>query len=62
MRRFTDIARMPMDPVWRIVRETVERTAEAWKVLPHKDLIPAATLKMIDEQIRRVAENTAKER
>jgi serine/threonine-protein kinase HipA len=62
VRRFTDTARMPMDPVWRIVRETVERTAEAWKVLPHKDLIPAATLKIIDEQIRRVAENTAKER
>jgi serine/threonine-protein kinase HipA len=60
VRRFTDTARMPLNPVWAIVRETVGRTVEAWKTLPHKDLIPAATLTVIDDQIRRVAANTLK--
>ena len=54
VRRFTDKARLPMNPVWKIVRETVERTAESWRTLPHKDLIPGATLKIIDGQIQRV--------
>jgi serine/threonine-protein kinase HipA len=58
VRRFTDTARLPMHPVWRIVRETVERTAEAWKTLPHKDLLPAAALKIIDGQIQRVITGT----
>ncbi len=58
VRRFTDTAHMPMDPVWRIVRDMVERTAEAWKALPHKDLIPAATLKIIDGQIQKVIAGT----
>ena len=40
-----------MKPVWDIVRETVERTAEAWKTLPHKDLLPPEILKTIDGQI-----------
>lgn len=60
VRRFTAAARLPMNPVWVIVRETVERTAEAWKTLAHKDLIPAATLKIIDGQIQRVIANVAK--
>ncbi len=58
VRRFTDTAHMPMDPVWRIVRDMVERTAEAWKALPCKDLIPAATLKIIDGQIQKVIAGT----
>jgi hypothetical protein len=39
------------------VRETVERTVEAWKALPHKDLLPAAMLKIIDRQIQTVDRN-----
>lgn len=54
VRRFTDTARLPMNPVWAIVRETVERTAEAWKALPCKNLLPKETLKIIDGQIQRV--------
>lgn len=54
VRRFTDTARLPMNPVWAIVRETVERTAEAWKALPYKELLPKETLKIIDGQIQRV--------
>lgn len=34
VRRFAGVAREPMNPVWAIVRATVERTAEAWKALP----------------------------
>jgi serine/threonine-protein kinase HipA len=57
-RRFTDTARMPMDPVWRIVRETTERTAEAWRSLPQKDLLPADIRKVIDGQIEKAASGT----
>ena len=58
VRRFTDRARLPMSPVWEIVRETVARTAEAWKVLPHKDLISREMLKIIDTQIQTSVANT----
>ncbi len=51
VRRFTDTARMPMDPVWRIVRETAERTGAAWKALEKKDLLPSEMRKGIDKQI-----------
>ena len=54
VRRFTDTARLPMKPVWDIVRETAERTAEAWKTLPYKDLLPADTLMVVDQQIRKI--------
>jgi serine/threonine-protein kinase HipA len=55
VRRFTDTARLPMKPVWETVRETVERTAEAWKTLNHKDLLPAETLKIVDHQIQKIS-------
>jgi serine/threonine-protein kinase HipA len=60
VRRFADTARLPMKPVWDIVRETVERTAEAWKTLPDKDLIPADTVKIIDGQIAKATAGTEK--
>ena len=43
-----------MKPVWEIVRETVEPTAEAWKTLPYKDLLPAETLEVVDRQIEKI--------
>ncbi|MCC6486904.1 MAG: HipA domain-containing protein [Candidatus Hydrogenedentes bacterium] len=61
VRRFTDTARMPMDPVWRIVLETVERTKGAWHGLPHKDLLPAAIRKVIEGQIEKVIAAIARE-
>jgi serine/threonine-protein kinase HipA len=54
VRRFADTARLPMKPVWEIARETAERTAEAWKTLPYKDLLPADTLMVVDQQIRKI--------
>ena len=59
VRRFTDTARLPMKPVWDIVRETVERTTLTWKTLAHKDLLPSGTLRAIDGQIEKVAAKTA---
>ena len=58
VRRFTDAARLPMNPVWRVVQETVERTADAWKKIDQKDLIPIVTLQSIDEQIQRALSGT----
>ena len=58
VRRFTDTARMPMDPVWRIVRETAERTGAAWKALEQKDLLPSEMRKGIDKQIHAAVAKT----
>lgn len=58
VRRFTDTARMPMDPVWRIVLETVERTKRAWDGLPHKDLLPAAIRRVVEGQIEKAISAT----
>ena len=52
IRRFADTARLPVKPVWDIVRETVERTAEAWRAIDSKDLIYSQALKTIDTQIQ----------
>jgi serine/threonine-protein kinase HipA len=54
VRRFSDTARLPMKPVWDTVVETLERTANAWKSLPHKDVLPSNIRKTIDEQIQKV--------
>ena len=54
VRRFVDKARLPMPPVWRIVRETMIRTAEAWESLPEKDILPADIRAAVGAQIARV--------
>lgn len=58
IRRFADTARLPMNPVWEIVNETVERTLENWSSLEHKEILPAAIQKSIEKQIHgvRIAE------
>lgn len=33
IRRFAEVARIPVSPLWKIVTETAERTAENWKRL-----------------------------
>jgi serine/threonine-protein kinase HipA len=58
VRRFTDTAGLPVKPVWEIVGETVARTAAVWKTLPHKDLIPAATLKIIEGHMQKAIAGT----
>jgi len=58
MRRLTDKAGLPMAPVMRIIRDTVEATTEAWKSLPGKHLLPAAIHTVIDAQIGKAASKT----
>jgi len=58
LRRFADTARLPMKPLSDIVRDTVERTKEAWKRSPHRELLPADVLKTIDWQIGKVIAGT----
>ncbi len=61
VRRFADTARLPVKPAWDIVLETTERTVQAWKQLPQKDLVPPGRLKILDEQLERAAMNIANE-
>lgn len=58
VRRFTDTARLPVSPVWDIVREIVEQIAAQWKTLDQKDLLPAEMRKAIEKQIHAVITNT----
>jgi serine/threonine-protein kinase HipA len=58
VRRFADTARLPMKPVKDIVVETIEKTRNAWKKLPHKDLLPGEILKVIDGQIENASSKT----
>ena len=58
VRRFADRARLPMSPLWEIVRETVDRTAGAWKRLDTRDRLPAEIRTQVDRQIDRAARGT----
>jgi len=55
MRRFADAARIPASPLWRIVVETSERAAEAWKTLEQADILPNPLKDSIGRQILSVA-------
>jgi serine/threonine-protein kinase HipA len=59
MRRFADTARIPASPLWKIVVETAERTAESWKTLQHADALPKDLKDAIDNQILSVAKTVA---
>lgn len=58
IRRLTEKAAMPMDPVVRIVQETAEATVEAWKDCSPKDLLPATIRSVIGDQIATAARAT----
>ena len=60
IRRFADSARLPASPLWGMVQEVVDRTVEAWKGLPQKDLLPRKVRTAVGQQIQRVAANTQK--
>ncbi len=55
MRRFADTARIPASPLWKIVVETAERTAESWKNLEHADALPKDLKDAIGKQILSIA-------
>jgi serine/threonine-protein kinase HipA len=58
IRRFTENAGLPLTPILRIVHETVDATAAAWRNLEQKHLLPAELLKSIDSQIEGSAVRT----
>lgn len=61
IRRFAEAARIPVSPLWTIVTETAERTAELWKVLEHRDVLPKELRGQIENQIFGVALAVAKQ-
>ena len=58
--RLTGKAGLPIDPILRMARETVEATAAAWRSLAQKDILPAAIRKQIGAQIRTSTSETIK--
>jgi len=50
-RRFCDRAGLPASVVWESVRETTQRTLDAWKTLDAADVLPRELRKQIDQQI-----------
>ena len=61
IRRFAEAARIPVSPLWKIVTDTTERTAENWKTLEHRDALPKEIRKAIEKQILGVAAAVKKE-
>ncbi|SRR6266566_1580482 len=51
IRRFADAARIPVSPLWNVVTETTERTAENWKALEQRDALPKEMRQAIEKQI-----------
>jgi serine/threonine-protein kinase HipA len=61
IRRFAEAARIPVSPLWKIVTDTTQRTAENWKTLEHRDALPKEIRKAIEKQILGVAAAVKKE-
>ena len=55
MRRFADTARLAVNPMWRLVHETAERTIAAWQSLDEKALLPQSIVQAIDAHLLKVA-------
>jgi len=60
IRHFSNTAGLPLPPILRIVRETVEATTAAWQNLEPKRLLPAEVLKIVHHQIDGAAARTSK--
>lgn len=55
VRRLSEKAAVPVDPLWRIARETAERTVEAWRDHDLKSLLPDPVGAPIDSHIEEAA-------
>ena len=55
IRRFADTARLAVNPLWRLVHETAERTIAAWQSLDEKALLPTGIVQAIDAHVAKVA-------
>lgn len=58
LRRFAEVARMPVSPLSQLVRDTIEKTISEWSKLTEKDLLPKKILTEIDQQIHSTAKNS----
>lgn len=57
VRRFAETARLPVGPLWPMVREITDRTIATWEKLAEKDVLPENMRKVIGNQIRTVAQS-----
>lgn len=58
VRRFAETAGLPVSPAWETVRDTVQRTVEAWKTLEPRDILPNDLGQQIGRQIEAAARGT----
>ena len=58
VRRFADRAGLAVNPLWRIVEETIERTVGAWRAHDARDLLPRDIRASIERHLERVANRT----
>ena len=61
VRRFTDTAHLAVHPVWQVVSEVVQRTADAWNILDTKELLPPEMQSAIGRQIQSVLTATGRD-
>jgi serine/threonine-protein kinase HipA len=61
IRRFAEAARIPVSPLWKIVTETTERTAESWKTLEQREALSKEIRTAIEKQILGVAAAVTKQ-
>ena len=59
VRRFADKAGVAVDPLWRIVQDTVDRTVEAWRRHDARDLLPERVRAAVDRHLESAAGRTA---
>lgn len=57
IRRFAETARLAVSPLARLVVDTAERTAESWKALEQKHLLPREISKGVGRHIETAAAN-----
>lgn len=58
IRRFADTAGLPANPVWEIVRQTTERTIEAWDTLDERSLLPQEIYANVNEHLKAAVRST----
>lgn len=59
VRRFADKADVAVEPLWRIVQDTVDRTVEAWRSHDPRALLPHRVRAAIDRHLEGAAGRTA---
>jgi len=58
IRRFADKAGLPVSPVWDIVRQTTERTVDAWDILDECSLLSRDMFSLIEDHLKAAARAT----